>query len=609
MDFESILFGLQPLLNASKIEELPVQDVYLESYLTVLDQLAVSLRSDANRTIVGSSGLLKQLVRVLVSILNLWLHEGSDNIAWPRLASELIRCIANSLIDDENNRLIFLDDETLKQRNELMDFYVGKLLKLEDCDDDQLIPNLQMRTIVLTRNLCIESDILVKRFAPWIRGPLLCLLARAQHTYLHDSELVTLSSDLLSDFLEVYSDGLPLANLLLLAQFIERVSKTIDNRANSNVESADDEEEDPSTEIAYSLSHCIELITKRYDEKKDFYTEPQVTSEIQNDLLNTLDHLTPKEFPNKLIVMRRITTSIGYISANESNLNKKERDMCYHILLNSHNSYTLAASLIILSNSIQGRSDVNEITERISVEQVINVGSHLGDPMQFQGYLDILKKLLTLDNAMTLQQDSLQKLCSLLKICHDQSKYFTDLSPLIDNLLKKLLTVIPGLSLQKLSTQSPALLEVLSDRDSILSCLALDKLLVTRTATPEDITSVLWRAAFRFQDTTGTQSQDGNTNVSVFYLFQLAKTCGICLKGASETERNSLLTNHTGDLESLLKAVVPLQEATDRASESVTNNVKFVASMVYKFLGEQETLTDGQASLKRLAASLFKSTD
>lgn len=608
MDYESILFGLQPLLNTSRIEELPVQDVYLESYLTVLDQLAVSLRSDANRTIVGSNGLLKELVRVLIDVLDLWFHKRSDDVAWLKLASELIRCIVNSLVNDENNRLIFLGDETLKQRNELMDYWIGTLLKMDDCCDDQLVSTLQTRTVVLTRNLCLENEAFTKRFAPYVRGPLLGLLARTQHSYLHDSDLAVLGSQLLSDFIEVYSDGLSARELLVLAQFIERVSKTIDNQERCNVENADDEEEDPSSEIAYNLTQCAEVITKRYDEKKDFYTEPQLTSEIQNDLLNALDNFSPKEFPNKLIVMRRITTVIGYISANPSNLNKKERDMCYYILSNSNNSYTLAASLIILSNSIQDRSDVEEITKRINLEQIIKTGSHLTDPVQFQGYLDILKKLFTLDTAMTLPQQSWQTLSSVLKTCHDQSTYFRDISPLIDNLLKKLLTVIPSSSLQKLLEQDSPLPQVLSDRDSVLSCLALDKLLIARNTTPHHILELLWKAAFKFQDVSATSTQDTST-VSVFYLFQLAKTCGICLKGASDSERQALLTNHAADLLSLLRAAAPLQEATDRASESVSNNVKFVAIMVYKLLGEQDTLTENQTSLKELAASIVKSTN
>ncbi|QLQ81425.1 hypothetical protein HG537_0F01860 [Torulaspora globosa] len=608
MDYESILFGLQPLLNASRIEELPVQDLYLQSYLTVLDQLALSLRSDTNRTIVGSNGLLRELVRVLIDVLDVWFHKGSDNVAWLKLASELIRCIANSLINDDTNRLIFLGDETSKQRNEFMDYWVGRLLKMDDCSDDQLISTLQTRTVVLARNLCLENDTFTKRFAPYIRAPLLSLLARTQHSYLHDSDLAVLGSELLSDFIEVYSDGLSARDLLVLAQFIERVSKTIDNQEKCHVESADDEEEDPSTEIAYNLTQCAEVVTKGYDEKKDFYTETQLTSEIQNDLLNALDNFTSKEFPNKLIVMRRITTTIGYISANPSNFNKKERDMCYYILLNSTNSYTLAATLIILSNSIHQRPDVDEIIERINLDQIIKVGTRLTDPVQFQGYLDILRKLLTLDTAITLPQQSLETLSSVLKRCHDQCNYFSDISPLIDNLLKKFLTVIPSSALQKLLTQD-SFVQVLLDRDSVLSCLALDKLLIAKSPTPDHITGSLWRVAFKFLDPSATKTQDGNTTVSVFHLFQLAKTCGICLKGASDKERMALLVNHTDDLLSLLRVAAPLQETTGRASESVSNNVKFVAVMIHKLLGEQETLTESQTSLKELATSIVKSSD
>lgn len=609
MDYESILFGLQPLLNASNIEELPVQEVYLKSYLTVLDQLAVSLRSDSNRTIVGSNGLLKELTRVLLSVVDIWFHKDSENNAWPRLASELIRCVANSLIDNDRNRSAFLEFETGKGRHEFMDYYVGQLLKLNDYQDTQLISTLQVRTVVLVRNMCIDNETFSKRFAPYIRGPLLYLLTEAQHTYLHDSELAVLASDLLHDFIEAYSENVALTDLLFFAQFIERVSKTIDNQEKCSLESADDEEEDPSTEIAYSLTGCVETITKRYDDSKNFYTEPKTVSQIQNDLLNALDHLAPKEFPNKLIITRRITTAIGYISANGSNANKNERDMCYYSILNSSNGYTLAASLIILSNSISDRKGVNDILDKISLARIIEVGSHFRDPMQFQGYLDVVKKLLTLESAMMLQERDLQKLCSFIKICHDQSKYMTDISPLIDNLLKKLATVLPGTSLQKLLCGDSPLLGIFADRDSVLSCLALDKLLVARNATPESIKKALWKAAFKFQGTTGTQSAGDRADVSVFYLFQLAKTCGICLRDPNGKDDETLLADHIEDLEHLLNAVASLRNGTDRASQSVVNNGRFVAGMLYKILGQRATLTEEETSLRGLAKSLIGGTD
>lgn len=604
MDYESILFGLQPLLNAEELEDLPVQDVYLNSYLTVLDQLAVSLRTPSNRTIVGSSGLLTNLVRVLNCILDTWFHKHDDNKAWPRLASELIRCVANSLVDDDNNRQFYMSNEPLEKRREFLDYYVDQIFKLTDTEDDQLVATLQMRTVVLVKNLCLDNSMYFRRFGQFIRSPLLGLLADTQHTYLHDSDLAILGSELLTDFIENYVEGLSIQDLLFFAQFIQRVSKTIVNQEGQEVEDTNDEEDDPSVEIINYLTQSLEIITKNYDDSKVFYTESHIVSQIQNNLLDSLDHLSPKTFCNKLIVMRRITTAIGYISANTANSNKQERDMCFHIVQNSTNGYTYAAALIILSNSISGREDVNEILQKVSLDQFLTLGPLMIDPIQFQGYLDIAKKLMTLDSAMFLSRDSLLKLSAILKTCHDQSKYFNELSPLIDNLLKKLVTVLPSSSLQKVLQEGP-LLEVLTDRDSLLSCLTLDKLLVATTKSLSPVLSKLWTAAFKFQDSAGTAAMENQLNVSVFYLFQLAKTCGIYLRDHPDIKENYVLSNHLVDLRSLLEAIHTLKGKKDRASESAFNNGKFVASMVYKTLENADSLNERQNDLKPLVKSFF----
>ena len=94
MDYEEILFGLQPILNASSIKDVPMNDVYLGSYLAVMDQLAVSLREPSNRDIVGKTGLLLNLVRVLEQALDICFHDTSiwnnDKIAFYELSSEVI---------------------------------------------------------------------------------------------------------------------------------------------------------------------------------------------------------------------------------------------------------------------------------------------------------------------------------------------------------------------------------------------------------------------------------------------------------------------------------------------------------------------------------------
>ena len=110
MNYEDILFGLQPIINADSIKDVPVDNVYLQSYITILDQLAVSLRSPQNREIVRETGLLTQILRVLEDTLDVAIHEPENinNIKYWKLASELIRCVANCLVDNDKNRQFLL---------------------------------------------------------------------------------------------------------------------------------------------------------------------------------------------------------------------------------------------------------------------------------------------------------------------------------------------------------------------------------------------------------------------------------------------------------------------------------------------------------------------
>lgn len=112
MDYEKILFGLQPILNASSVKDVPMNDVYLGSYLTVMDQLAISLREPNNRDVIGKTGLLSNLVRVLEQTLDYCFHDTNilnhDKIAFFEISSEMIRCIANAISDNDDNRQILL---------------------------------------------------------------------------------------------------------------------------------------------------------------------------------------------------------------------------------------------------------------------------------------------------------------------------------------------------------------------------------------------------------------------------------------------------------------------------------------------------------------------
>ena len=611
MDYNDILFGLQPLLNAASIRDVPVESVYLESYITVLDQLAVSLRAPANRDVVGQTGLLSNLMRVLCDTLDSCFSEDvihTKRIAYFRIASELLRCIANTLVDNDANREIFMGSG-LTGRNPIVDYYVGRILNLIELpanSPNDLLADLQMRTVVMIRNLCLDNDAYTRRVTKFVRGPLFSMLRINKHVFLEDPDSVVLGSELLTEFIEIDPEGFTMADELFFSTAIETVAGVIpdDIIISQEADHENEVEANPAVDIIYNLTQCLETIVKFNDESKTILHEADdIITSVQNTLFKALDILDAKEFQNKLIVMRRIVGSAGFISASESNSNRNEQDICVQNIKNSKSGYTLALSFIILSNSINSKNDADDVMKVIQIEDIISSAGYLTDPMQFQGYLDLLKKTLSLSNAMFLSHDILLKLSAVLKICHDQGKYFQNLVPLLQNLLKKLISVLPSSSIQNITqdTVSSPMLELLIESGSLVVCLTLDKLLVARIPTNEIVLAKLWDAVFQFND--GNNQQDG---LSVSVLFQITKTVGIYLKNTQEqsTANNYIFQKHAEHLLLILDTILPMRDDTSNGGVSVYNNGKFIAGMALNIL-KNTTALSGQEQEIQVKASAF----
>ncbi|SMN20565.1 similar to Saccharomyces cerevisiae YPL161C BEM4 Protein involved in establishment of cell polarity and bud emergence [Maudiozyma saulgeensis] len=618
MNYEDILFGLQPLLNAQSITDVPLQTVYLDSYLTVLDQLAVSLRSPSNRDIVGQTGLLSNLLRVLSVILDMGFKEetlNNNKIAYFKLANELIRCIANALVDNDANREIFIGKPTesdLSKRNVMIDYYVGRILSLMDLPngaEEELLSSLQTKTIILIRNLCLDNEAYYKRVATYVRGPLFTLLKNSRHVFLDDIETVVLSSELLEELIEVYSDGFTIEDILFFAQTVSLVANTVpDDIVISQEKDHENEiEEDPNVELLYNIVQSLEVIVTKNDQDDIKYKGLDDTVSLtQNALLQALNKLGKKEFQNKMITMRRLVSIVGFISANEGVSNKNDRNMCINIIKDPANGYSLAASFVILSNSINSRSDVDELLERLNIESIIeSTTGKLTDPMQFSGFLDLLRKLLNTSNAMCLSVDTLSKLIITLKVCYDQTKYFQSLLPLLLNLFKKLVAVLPSSSIYSLvngNDTSIATLDITLNSGSLIACLVLDKLLVSRNTTNEAILVKLWGSVFSFQD-----SINSNEGLTIDILFQITKTIGIYLKNCNlgATSNNHLFEKQSDGLATILTTILDMKDRKENGVESVLNNGKFIAGMILNLTKTEATLTEDESNLKKIATKFF----
>lgn len=627
MDYEEILFGLQPIINAADLKDIPIQDVYLESYLTVLDQLAVSLRAPDNRNVVGQTGLFLQLLRVLDGFLDVCFHhdrsQSSSTIrSYFKLASELIRCVANCLVDNDTNRKLLVgeNDSDLQKRNQLLDYYASRIFNLDVLidenhieSDDSILSTLQMRTIVLLKNLILENEQYTTRFSKSLRGSLINILQKYQNVYLSEPEIPLLASEVLSDILEVYSSEIKPQHIDMLILFLVKLTKTlesmpIDDDEDDEKMAAEADIDDPNVDLLINLTKSLESIVK--NEKLSFKDTSIPISKLQKNIFQCIENLHDKEFYNRLIVMRGLSGSIGHISANLTVSNIEERDICYEIIKNSNESYQIAAAFIVLSNSISSKNDADTILNQIPFSMLIEKSKLIKDPMQFQGFLDLLRKCLSISSVMFISFSDLKALSIVLKLIQDQSKYFTNLSPLLISLINKLITVLSTSNIQKLISENKdiSFLDIVLASESLSSAITLNKLLISNKTTDASILEKLWCAVFKFKDSSATPNQN-EKNISINYLFQVSKTLGIYFKNLNDAINadisSSLLSTHPEDIKLLLETIKPLKDQKDKGAESVFNNGKFVAGMILQCLTKVDILTPEETSIQELSKSFF----
>lgn len=318
MDFEKILFDLQPIIGAPNIDAIPLDADSQERYLSILDEVAVFFRAEHNRIIAGSSGLLKSLLRVLKEALPKCFDDAQSTAFWWSFASELIRCVANSLVDNDDNRKILFEEGST-----ILDRYVGRILVLNHKDNEELL----LRTLAMTKNMCLENNDYVHKFSK-LQLPLLSYLRQED-----DKSLILVSSQLLRDFLGA-EQNVSLEDLQFFADHMWKWSQEVIDLSGIPEEVDNDELVDPALAILSNFTQCLELVVSK-ESFLDFGNS--LVSLIQTRLLQTLEELWPKQFDNKLIHMRRIITCIGHISAQESTENKNEREICYETIRKSNN--------------------------------------------------------------------------------------------------------------------------------------------------------------------------------------------------------------------------------------------------------------------------------
>ncbi|AMD21142.1 HEL139Wp [Eremothecium sinecaudum] len=598
MEYEKLLFELQPIIEANTVAEVPLEEAYVERYIKVLDELAVHLRSESNRRLILETGFLKELFKKTAMVLDEAL-KGQDSL-FLRMSSEMIRCIANSFVDNDENRNAFISGDISKP-NAILDENVRKILELDI--HETFVTELQLRTVALVRNFCLGNEEYVKRCSLNVTGPLLRLLEKESYDIFgEESTLLQLVLALLSDLVEFYAEHINISNVEQLAKLLVRFADAVESvseefpyekeeeeeeeeeeedddddeeeedKENVEQEEADEDEEvadDPITEELFNLTRVLEDSLDRND-SLDF-SDPIRCGALQRKFLEALDILYNKAFSNKLIIMRRITSFVGYVSANKTNTNIEDREMCYAVAKNSENEYAISAALFVLSNSISGRKDVDELLSHISLRDLIKCTSTLRDPFVYQSFLDIFKKCLNLVSIVDLKDDDYSQLFKVLKSVNEQCKYYTNLSPLLEATLKKILATF---SSQALMSQ-PDLFEVVLNSGGVPVCLLLDKLSKKRETVPKEQLEQLIDALLQFNDPSSE-----NQGVSIQYLFHVTKSLGIYVHGSQPQEIDELLGRYADKLKILLDSVQQLRDNDDSGSKSVLNNARFTCGLL-----------------------------
>ncbi|SSD59089.1 uncharacterized protein SCODWIG_00850 [Saccharomycodes ludwigii] len=590
MDYDEILFGLNPLINITSADsDIPIEnDLIINSYVTVLDQLAVCLRAPKNRDIIRESNLFNQLNRILeLSLDELFKFPNIDN--WCKLCSELIRCVANSLIDNNLNRKIWYNGKN----NKFIKYYFNKILSLSfNSNNSNTNHDIYMRAIVLIRNFILEeheTDEYKKFCCKFIFKSLLKFLESIINVFREDeyNDVAILGFDLLDELIPYYNNNDDISTLLIVSKFLHKVAITTNSEEFESVnrlenDDNDDYEETISESLLKSTTNILESLLK--NENIKFGTSLNVVSQINSALFSSLSHLELIfDLPSRLIILRRISTSLGLISANETNPNKQDVPFFIeNINFCKAQSYTIFASMLCLSNSITARNDVNSILKHLSYHTIITKAKIFNDPWQYQGFLDLLKKMISIVNYPEDSTD-ISNMFKILLNAHTQCKFYPQLAPLLENLLNKLLAILPSSQLSK----STELSTIVLDKGGETCCLYIIKAFrnIQGPEVGNDDIKKYWNACFKVE-------QHGKIDIK--YLFELLKAIGVYIRDFGDrsifiTDRefsNKLLTILYVINEQILENNDHDNSAAERA---VLNNAKFVCGMVLNHADVNQT--------------------
>ncbi|KAL6944932.1 hypothetical protein ACO0QE_002374 [Hanseniaspora vineae] len=371
MDYEKLLFDLGPILNCGKTQNdgLDYSNTELQNALkNHLDKLAVALRVPSNRVILKDSGVFAQLISSCCVVTSI------------ELQSEIIRCLANAVVDNDDNRNFYIDCEQSKQLNEKLFVNVDNMVSNNQDDFE-----IGKRSIIFIRNLCLEEipDTLCKVFISSFERLFFHIVDSVNAIMSGDTGLYLLVFEFYSDIVKMcVGDGLLRSSVFSegssLPVKIEKIANVVEHFA-SLVSALSDQFEQPSAE--------------EENEDEDMEEPEELTFLVlSSQLLESFICIFEQRF-DATLVLKRIATTF-----QES----------YH-------------NLITLFHT-----------------KILNT-----DPWTYQSFLDLMRKLITIVHYPE-NSDDLRKLWVILQAVQASLQMVRDLDVYLSKLLEKLVAVLPG---------------------------------------------------------------------------------------------------------------------------------------------------------------------
>lgn len=548
MDLEHVLFGLSTFVNDCEEQKLSLDNVYKESYLKLLDQLAVLLRDENLR----DDPLIRSNLSKFVSSAD-YLLVNLGNAGFEDVLSEVIRVLANAVAENPGNRIQLANNKV----------FVGNLGT--HLSKNPSTNTLNERILILLKNLVIDSENVAKDVS-FITQNILIYIN-------HTNDDIFMAVDLLTDLVKHMNYNADVQSIEDLQSLLLRT-----------LEKKSELDDDEFAELVVNISTILESLTE--DPRLKFTDNGKETS-VQAEFFDLLERIDKFEFQNKLMAQRRLFASIGNVSANLSASNKPLREFALKNIndRNQSNGYIISASFILVGNSISSSADRDEVLDLAPalLDNILSKYNYLVDPVQFQGILHILKTLISFDTVGSLfTETNFKYLDSLIEATVRNSRYYTNFTVLLAGFLKKLFVLLSQRNVEKIVNSDIPKHLTSSDpnnESNTIILLLLNKIALYKI--DSDI-EIFCSRIFKF-----------TTNIAIGYMFELTKTVGVLLQHRADY----VLDKYTDSLITLLTTINSIDsESNDNAAKAVLNNGRYIAGSILN-LSKSRTINPELAEL------------